>query len=60
MCRFIAFTNYLIKEIINYANNVYDMFELKYRAQNLLDKVYEKIDKIKKKNNDEKNNEKKK
>ena len=46
--RFMAFTNYLIKEIISYANNVNDVFELKYRANNLLDIVLDKIDKIKK------------
>ena len=50
ICRFIAFTNYLIKEIISYANNINDMFELKFRAQNLLDIVFEKIDKIQNKN----------
>ena len=52
ICRFIAFTNYLIKEIISYANNINDMFELKFRAQNLLDIVFEKIDKIQNKNKD--------
>ena len=52
ICRFIAFTNYLIKEIISYANNINDMFELKFRAQNLLDIVLEKIDKIQNKNKD--------
>ena len=46
--RFMAFTNYLIKEIISYANNINDVFELKYRANNLLDIVLDKIDKIKK------------
>lgn len=60
ICRFIAFTNYLIKEIITYANNINDMFELKYRAQNLLDIVCEKIDKIKGKNREKKKDEKNK
>ncbi len=46
--RFMAFTNYLIKEIIGYANNINDVFELKYRANNLLAIVLDKIDKIKK------------
>ena len=50
ICRFIAFTNYLVKEIIAYGNNINDMLELKYRAQNLLDIVFEKIDKIQNKN----------
>ena len=50
ICRFVAFSNYLIKEIINYANNIKDMIELKYRAKNLLDIVYDKIDLIEKNN----------
>ena len=50
MCRFVAFSNYLIKEIIDYSNNINDMVELKYRAQNLLDIVYDKINKIQNKN----------
>ena len=49
ICKFIAFSNYLIKEIISYANNLKDTIELKYRAENLLDIVMEKIDKMKKK-----------
>ena len=49
ICRFVAFSNYLIKEIINYANNIKDMIELKYRAKNLLDIVYDKIDLMEKK-----------
>ena len=50
ICKFIAFSNYLIKEIISFANNMKDTIELKYRAENLLDIVMEKIDKMKKKN----------
>ena len=46
ICRFTAFTIYLIKEIINYANNIKDTFELKFKAQNLLNIVIGKIDKI--------------
>ena len=46
ICRFLAFTIYLIKEIINYANNIKDVFELKIKAQNFLDIVLEKIDKM--------------
>lgn len=46
ICRFLAFTIYLIKEIINYANNIKDVFELKIKAQNFLDIVIEKIDKM--------------
>ena len=59
ICRFIAFTNYLIKEVVNYANNINDMFELKYRAKNLLDIVLDKIDKIQNKNENIKVKEKK-
>ena len=36
----------MIKEIINYANNIKDTFELKFRAQNFLDIVLGKIDKL--------------
>ena len=50
ICKFAAFSNYLIKEIISYANNLKDTIELKYRAENLLDIVMEKINKMKKKN----------
>lgn len=60
ICRFTGFTNYLIREIINYANNINDMFELKYRAQNLLDIVYDKIDKIQNKNEELNKNKKNK
>jgi hypothetical protein len=47
ICRFLGFSNYLIKEIINYANNIKDIFVLKIKAQNFLDIVLEKIDKMK-------------
>lgn len=50
ICRFTAFTNYLIKEIVNFANNIKDTCELKYKAQNLLDIVMGKIDKFQNKN----------
>ena len=50
ICRFMAFSNFLIKEIINYANNLKDMLELKIKAQNLMDIILIKIDKIKNKN----------
>ena len=59
ICRFTAFTNYLIKEVISYANNINDMFELKYRAKNLLDIVLDKLDKIDKIQNKSKVKEKK-
>ena len=50
ICRFTAFTIYLIKEIINYANNIKDTFELKFKARNLLNIVMGKIDKIQNRN----------
>ena len=46
ICRFTAFANYLIKEIINYGNNIKDTFELKYQAQYLLEIVMGKIEKV--------------
>ena len=51
ICRFTAFTIYLIKEIINYANNIKDTIELKLKAQNFLEIVIGKIDKYQNKNN---------
>ena len=50
ICRFTGFTIYLIKEIINYANNIKDTFELKFKAQNLLEIVIGKIDRMQNKN----------
>ena len=50
ICRFIAFTTYLIKEIINYTNSMKDIYELKIRAKNFYDIVSSKIDKIQNKN----------
>ena len=50
ICRFTAFSIYLIKEIISYANNIKDTFELKFKAQNLLEIVFGKIDKMQNKN----------
>ena len=46
LCRFTAFSNYLLKEILNYGNNLKDLFELKYRAQYFLEIVLGKIEKI--------------
>lgn len=51
MCRFMAFSIYLIREIINYANNIKDTIELKIRTKQFLDIVIEKLNKIRKKNN---------
>ena len=50
ICRFYAFANYLICEIINYGNNLKSIVELKFRAQNFLDIVLEKIEKLQNKN----------
>ena len=47
ICRFTAFTNYLLTEIINYGNNLKDIYELKFKAQYLLETVLGKIEKIK-------------
>ena len=46
LCRFTAFSNYLLKEIINYGNYLKDLFELKYRAQYFLEIILDKIEKI--------------
>ena len=46
LCRFTAFSNYLLKEIINYGNNLKDLLELKYRAQYFLEIILGKIEKI--------------
>ena len=46
LCRFTAFSNYLLKEIINYGNYLKDLFELKYRAQYFLEIILSKIEKI--------------
>ena len=51
ICRFTAFANYLIKEIINYGNNIKDTFELKYQANYLLEIVLGKIEKVQNKTN---------
>ena len=51
ICRFTAFANYLIKEIIKYANNIKDTCELKFRAQYLLEIVMGKIEKMQNKSN---------
>ena len=60
ICRFTAFSNYLLKEIIAYANNIKDTIELKYRAQYFLDIVMGKIEKMKNKKSSSKFKPKKK
>ena len=50
ICRFVCFTAYLIKEIINYANNIRDTMELKNKAQNFLEIVVQIYDRFQSKN----------
>ena len=51
MNRFMAFSIYLIREIINYANNIKDTIELKIKTKQFLVIILEKLNKIKNKNN---------
>ena len=51
MNRFMAFSIYLVREIINYANNIKDTIELKIKTKQFLVIVIEKLNKIKNKNN---------
>lgn len=44
ICKFISFTAYLIKEIIDYANLLKSTFELKIKTQSLLDMVRNKLE----------------
>ena len=46
-CRFINFSIYLIKDIVNYANNIRDIVELKLKAENFLEIVINKKNKTK-------------
>ena len=50
-CRFISFSIYLIKEIVNYANNIKDTTELQFKAENFLEIVIDKKNKTKDKLN---------
>ena len=51
MNRFMAFSIYLIREIINFGNNTKDIIELKIKTKQFLVIVIEKLNKIKNKNN---------
>ena len=51
MCRFMAFSIFLIREIINYINNIRDTIELKIRTSQFMGIVIEKLNKVKIKNN---------
>ena len=44
-CRFISFSIYLIKEIVDYANNIKDNVELKLKAEHFLEIVIDKKNK---------------
>ena len=50
MCRFISFSIYLVREIINYANNIRDTIELKLKTKQFLEIVVKKYNKIKNRN----------
>lgn len=51
MCKFISFTLYLIKEIIQFGNNIKSSVELKSKAKNLIDIINRKINKLNSKYN---------
>jgi hypothetical protein len=46
ICKFISFTLYLIKEIIQFGNNIKSSVELKSKAKNLIDIINRKINKL--------------
>ena len=46
ICKFISFTLYLIKEIIQFGNNIKSSVELKIKAKNLIDIINRKINKL--------------
>ena len=50
-CKFIAFSIFLIREVINYINNIRDTIELKIRTNQFLGIVIEKLNKVKIRNN---------
>ena len=50
ICRFMAFSIYLIREIIYYGNNIKNTIELKLRTRQFLKIIIEKYNKIKKRN----------
>ena len=49
ICKFISFTLYLIKEIVDFGNNIKSSMELKIKAKNLIDIINKKINKYKSK-----------
>ena len=51
ICKFISFTLYLIKEIIQFGNNIKSSVELKIKAKNLIDIINRKINKLNSKYN---------
>ena len=51
MCRFMAFSIFLIREILNYIINIRDTIELKIRTKQFMGIVIEKLNKVKIRNN---------
>ena len=45
ICKFISFTMYLIKEIINFGNKINSTFELKIKAKSVMDIIIQKLNK---------------
>ena len=45
ICKFISFTIYLIKEIINFGNKIKSTIELKIKAKNLIEIIIKKLNK---------------
>ena len=45
ICKFISFTMYLIKEIINFGNKINSTFELKIKAKSVMDIIIQKLKK---------------
>ena len=45
ICKFISFTLYLVKEIVQFGNNIKSTVELKIKAKNLIDIINRKLEK---------------
>ena len=45
ICKFISFTLYLVKEIVNFGNNIKSSVELKIKAKNMIDIINKKLNK---------------
>ena len=46
ICKFISFTLYLVKEIVNFGNNIKSTIELKIKAKNLIDIINKKLNRF--------------